>query len=159
MKEITVSRDMVSKARDKATEMGRLNNSITGGQGSVAGFLGEEVARLIIGGTEANTYDYDLILNNGCTVDVKTKRTTVPPKRYYECSVAELNTKQKCDYYAFVRVHKDLHTAWFLGVYPKSKYFEDSTYLKKGEVDPSNNFTVKSNCYNLPISSLEESPI
>jgi hypothetical protein len=156
MKEITVSKDMVNKARAKATEMGRLNNSITGGQGSVAGFLGEEVARLIMGGSEENTYDYDLKLDNGYTVDVKTKRTTVPPKRYYECSVAELNTKQKCDYYAFVRVHKDLHTAWFLGVYPKSAYYKDATYLKKGDVDPSNNFTVKSNCYNLPISALED---
>ena len=156
MKEITVSKDMVNKARAKATEMGRLNNSITGGQGSVAGFLGEEVARLIMGGSEENTYDYDLKLDNGYTVDVKTKRTTVPPKRYYECSVAELNTKQKCDYYAFVRVYKDLHTAWFLGVYPKSAYYKDATYLKKGDVDPSNNFTVKSNCYNLPISALED---
>mgnify|MGYP000047004635 FL=1 len=157
MKQITVSQGMIDAAQKKANDMGLLNNSITGGQGSVAGFLGEDCARLILGGTEDNTYDYDIKLKDGRTVEVKTKRTTVPPKRYYECSVAELNTKQKCDYYAFVRVHNDLHTAWFLGVYPKSKYYNDAKYLRKGDIDTSNNFTVKSNCYNMPISALEES--
>tara|TARA_R100000935_G_scaffold28738_1_gene49141 strand:- start:6 stop:482 length:477 start_codon:yes stop_codon:yes gene_type:complete len=156
MKQITISQGMIDAARKKSNDMGLLKNSITGGGGNVAGFLGEDCARIILGGKEANTYDYDLKLEDGRTVDVKTKRTTVPPKRYYECSVAEFNTRQKCDYYAFVRVHNDLHTAWFLGVYPKDKYYDDATYLRKGEVDPSNNFTVKSNCYNMAISALEE---
>ena len=157
MQEIDVTPDMVANAMKKAKEMGRLNNSITRGQGNIAGFIGEEVARHVLGGEENNTYDYDLITKKGLRVDVKTKRTSVKPKDYYECSVAALNTKQNCDYYAFVRVHNDMHTAWFLGVYPKEEYYKDATFLKKGEVDPSNNFTVKSNCYNLPISSLQAS--
>jgi hypothetical protein len=155
MKEVKVSQQMVDAAINKSKSMGTLNNSITSGKGNVAGFLGEAVAALILGADESNTYDYDIQLEDGTTIDVKTKRTSVPPRKHYECSVAELNTKQKCDYYAFVRVHNDLHTAWFLGVYPKSKYYEDAVYLRKGEVDPSNNFTVKSNCYNMPISQLE----
>lgn len=154
MQEISVTSDMVAHAMQKAKEMGRLNNSITRGQGNISGFIGEEVARHILGGKENNTYDYDLITDQGLTVDVKTKRTSVAPKTFYECSVAAFNTKQNCDYYAFVRVHNDMHTAWFLGVYPKGKYFEDAKYLRKGEVDPSNNFTVKADCYNIPISSL-----
>ena len=157
MQEINVTPDMVMNAMKKAKEMGQLNNSITRGQGNIAGFIGEEVARHVLGGEENNTYDYDLITGKGLRVDVKTKRTSVKPKDYYECSVAALNTKQDCDYYAFVRVHNDMHTAWFLGVYPKESYYQDAKFLKKGEVDPSNNFTVKSDCYNLPISSLQES--
>ena len=31
--------------------------------------------------------DYDLVLDDGTTVEVKTKKTTVEPKKYYECSV------------------------------------------------------------------------
>lgn len=157
MQEITVTPDMVSNAMKKAKDMGQLNNSITRGQGNIAGFIGEEIARHVLGGMEKNTYDYDLITEQGLRVDVKTKRTSVKPKDYYECSVAALNTKQDCDYYAFVRVHNDMHTAWFLGVYPKESYYEHATLLKKGDIDPSNNFTVKSDCYNLPISSLQES--
>jgi len=154
---VDVTADILSRATKKAEEMGKLNNSITSGQGNIAGFVGEEIARQILGGTERNTYDYDLVTANGLTVDVKTKRTTVAPKDYYECSVAAFNTKQKCDYYAFVRVHNDLKSAWFLGIYPKAKYFEDAAFLRKGDVDPSNNFTVKADCYNLPINRLMES--
>jgi len=156
MQEIDVTPDMVANAMKKAKEMGRLNNSITRGQGNIAGFIGEEVARHVLGGKETNTYDHDLITDAGISVDVKTKRTSVKPKDYYECSVAAFNTKQQCDYYAFVRVHNDMHTAWFLGMYPKESYYKDAKFLKKGEVDPSNNFTVKADCYNLPISSLQE---
>ena len=157
MQEINVTPEMLMNAMNKSKEMGQLNNSITRGQGNIAGFIGEEVARYVLKGAENNTYDYDLITDKGLRVDVKTKRTSVKPRDYYECSVAALNTKQDCDYYAFVRVHNDMHTAWFLGVYPKESYYQDATFLKKGDVDPSNNFTVKSDCYNLPISSLQES--
>ena len=65
MKQITVSKNMIDAARKKANDMGLLKNSITGGEGSVAGFLGEDCAKLILGGVEANTYDYDLKLENG----------------------------------------------------------------------------------------------
>jgi len=156
MKEILITPSMLAKANQKSIEMGSLTNSITDGQGNIAGFIGEEVARQILGGIEKNTYDYDIILDSGIRVDVKTKRTTVKPKEHYECSVAAFNTKQSCDYYAFVRVHNDMQVAWFLGVYPKDSYYKDAKFLRKGDIDPSNNFVVKADCYNLPISSLKE---
>ena len=43
---------------------------------------------------------------------------------------------------------------WVLGYMEKEEYFNKATLLKKGQVDPSNNFTVKADCYNLPISKL-----
>jgi len=155
MQQIAIPLSMLEKARLKAQEMGRLHNSITRGQGNIAGFIGEEVARSVLGGDENNTYDYDLITESGMRVDVKTKRTGFEPKDHYECSVAAFNTKQDCDMYAFVRVHNDLHTAWFLGVYPKKDYFNDAVFLKKGDVDPSNNFKVKADCYNMAIKDLQ----
>ena len=156
MIEVVVTPDMLLRSVERAKDMGHLNNSITRGQGNIAGFIGEEVAAAVLGASVQNTYDYDLIMDEGTTIDVKTKRTSVAPKEHYECSVAALNTKQRCDYYAFVRVHNDMHTAWFLGVYPKSEYMRDASFLKKGDIDPSNNYTVKSDCYNMAISSLRE---
>ena len=152
MIEVVVTGDMLVTARDKAAEMGRLRNSITSGAGNIAGFIGEAIAQQVMGGVLANTYEYDLILCNGKTVDVKTKQTSVKPLDTYECSIAGLNTTQKCDYYAFVRVKNDFSVGWFLGVYEKQQYMLDSVFMKKGTIDPSNGYTVKSDCYNLKIN-------
>lgn len=154
MIEVKVTDAMLIAAREKAVEMGQLNNSITRGQGNLAGFVGEEIALHVMGGVAANTYDYDLVLADGTKVDAKTKRTSVEPKPHYDCSVAKLNTKQDCDVYAFIRVHNDLHVGWFLGWLTKDEYYAKARYLKKGDVDPANNFKVKSDCYNVSIEEL-----
>jgi hypothetical protein len=154
--EIQVTDLQIENAKRQAVAMGRLNKSITKGQGNVAGFLGEIVFADIIGASQNNTYEYDVVMSDGSTVDVKTKRTTVAPQPHYDCSVAALNTRQKCDYYAFMRVKNDYSKAWFLGMIRKDTYFDKSRFLKKGEIDPDNNFTVKSDCYNLSISDLWE---
>lgn len=156
MIEIEITDPMLLRARKKAKELGRLSRSITRGQGNLAGFVGEEIALKVLGGRFDNiekNVNYDIIIPSGKTVDVKTKRTSVKPKPFYECSI---NTyyKQKCDYYAFVRVHNDLHIGWFLGWYPRERYYEDSTHFKKGDKDPSNNFTFKADAYNMEISKL-----
>lgn len=131
MEEIKVTDEMLLSARDKAAEMGRLHNSITKGAGNLAGFIGEEIAKVVLGGTLSNTYNYDLILDNGKTVDVKTKQTSVAPLETYDCSIAAFNTKQDCDYYCFVRVKNDFTVGWYLGVYDKQKYLEDASFMKK----------------------------
>tara|TARA_R110001632_G_C11096582_1_gene390537 strand:+ start:62 stop:535 length:474 start_codon:yes stop_codon:yes gene_type:complete len=154
MIEVSVTKEMIDKAELKDKEMGTLNNSIRKGAGNLVGFIGEQVALSIMGGSWSNTYDYDLVTEEGKKVDVKTKQTTVPPRSYYECSVAKFNTSQKCDAYAFVRVKNTLDTAWFLGVMDKQEYYKKATPLKKGDVDPSNNFTVRADCYNLKIEEL-----
>ena len=155
MIEVVVTGDMLVTARDKAAEMGKLRNSIINGAGNIAGFIGEAIAQQVMGGVLANTYDYDLILCNGKTVDVKTKQTSVKPLETYECSIAGLNATQECDYYAFVRVKNDFSVGWFLGVYKKQQYMLDSVFLKKGTIDPDNGYVVRSDCYNLKINQLK----
>jgi hypothetical protein len=155
MIEVVITGDMLVEARDKAAEMGKLRNSIINGAGNIAGFIGEAIAQQVMGGVLTNTYEYDLILCNGKTVDVKTKQTSVKPLDTYECSIAGLNTKQECDYYAFVRVKNDFSVGWFLGVYEKQQYMIDSVFMKKGTIDASNGYTVKSDCYNLKINQLK----
>jgi hypothetical protein len=133
--------------------MGKLHNSILRGKGNMSGFIGEQIALQILDGKWDNTFDYDLVVNDK-KVDVKTKQTSVKPLPHYECSIAKLNTKQKCDAYAFVRILNDFSKGWYLGVLTKEDYYDKATFLRKGDVDPSNNYTVKADCYNVRIDEL-----
>jgi len=156
MIKVNITEQMLNDATFKAVSLGNLNNSILKGDGNIVGFLGEQLALSVLGGQEKNTYDYDIVTDSGVKVDVKTKKTTVEPREYYDCSVAAFNIKQKCSYYCFVRVKYDYSCGWVLGVYPKDEYYKDAVFLKKGDIDPSNNYTVKADCYNLKISKLKD---
>jgi len=153
--EINVEKDVIEKAKMKAEEMGELNNSITSGEGNIAGFIGEEIVKNYINAKEANTYDYDLI-KESIKIDVKTKRTGVVPLPCYEASVADYNPNQKCDVYVFVRVLNDLTKAYICGWLSKKDYFKRAKFLKKGQIDPSNNWKVKADCYNVPYKNMNQ---
>ncbi len=158
MIEVEIKPEMLKSACAKAFDMGEINNSITKGEGNIAGFLGEELVKHALDCTIENTKDYDLICQ-GLTYDVKTKRCKSPPKPFYECSIAAYNTKQRCDRYIFVRIqfHNDTPVkAWILGWMDKKEYFKKAHKLKKGDIDDSNGFVVKADCYNLPIEDLNE---
>lgn len=154
MVEIEVTPEQISYAKKAAKDMGPLTNSITNGQGNIAGFLGEKIVADYFGYEINNTYDYDL-LNGEEKIDVKTKRTGFKPQSYYDCSIAAYNLQQQCDSYIFVRVLNDFSKAWILGKKSKVDYFKEARLLKKGSTDGSNNFTVKADCYNLKIQDLE----
>jgi len=156
MIEISITQEMIDRATKKSIEMGSIRNSITNGMGNMAGFIGEQAANEVIKGIINNTYDYDILQEN-VVWDVKTKRCTSRPKPHYECSIAALNTHQKCTKYAFVRVEirNDVwQKAYVLGWLDKDEYYKKSKFLKKGDFDPDNNFIVKSDCYNVKISEL-----
>lgn len=157
---IEITDDMLLRARRKAKEMGRLNNSITNGMGNLVGFVGEEIAYSVLSylypdTIAQNTYDYDL-LSNGARVDVKTKSTSVAPLPHYSCSIASYNIEQQCDFYAFVRVKKDLTEGWWCGIIAKEEFYENATFMKKGQMDNDNKYVVKADCYNIPISRLHQ---
>lgn len=162
MKQVKITDEDLITARKMATDMGVLNESITRGAGSVAGFLGEIVTlkvldELGVEATQDNTYNYDIVTKDGLKIDVKTKRTSVKPKPHYGCSVTKATmNRQKCDVYAFVRVKNDYSVAWFLGFMSKKDYLDKSKLLKKGTLDPDNNYVVKADCYNISIDQLED---
>lgn len=149
-----ITSEMVNAAKAAASDLGCLRNSITSGDGNLAGFLGEEIVANFLGAKRANTYDYDLIHEN-IKIDVKTKRTNVAPQPHYECTVADFNTKQGCDWYVFARVANDLSRGWILGYMLKDEFYANASFHKKGDIDPSNNFTFTADCYNMPISQLK----
>lgn len=147
---------MISRASQKAAEMGRLRNSITGGKGNIIGFLGEEIISEYLQATIENTKDYDLI-HNGNKYDVKTKTTSRVPELHYDCSIAAYNTVQKCDGYIFVRIqieNEEYKCGWILGWMPKQEYFDTAVFWPKNKYDPSNGYKVKASCYNVKIKDL-----
>jgi len=155
MIEIDITKDMIEQCKAKAQDIGRLKNSITKGQGNLAGIVGEYVTHQHLKDSEwQNTYDYDLIENNK-NIDVKTKRCSSKPRDNYDCSVAETSLHQGCDEYIFVRILNDLSKAWILGRMGRDAFFKKAKHMKKGQVDKSNNFTVHANCYNLQIKELD----
>ena len=155
MIEVGVSRRMLQAAQWKADEMGELNNSIRQGEGNVYGFLGEMIFAKITGANPDNTYDWDVVMPDGHTVDVKSKCVTTEPLPHYECSVASIGTHQRCDYYAFVRVLKDCTIAWYLGAMGKKEFLLRATFMEAGVwEDPSNGWSPTIDCYNIPISDL-----
>ena len=153
MKKFKITKTALDRAKARAEKLPLLNNSIRKGEGKMVAYIGEEVAKHVLGGEIEDTYDYDIVYGE-TKVDVKTKERTVPPRNYYECSVADFNTRQDCDEYAFVSVLDDLKEAWYLGKIGKKEFYETATFHKKGEVDPDNNFTFKADCYNIPIHKL-----
>lgn len=154
MKEFIITDEIKAQALDRAREMGELRNSIRHGEGNLVGFIGEIIVNEYIKGALVNTYDYD-ILRDGIKFDVKSKETSVKPKSYYECSIADYNPNQDCDYYIFTRVLNDHSKCWILGVKSKEEYFKESRFLKKGQIDGTNKFVVKADCHNLEISKLQ----
>ena len=154
MIEITPTDAQKKEARLTAGNTTGLQGSITRGAGSPAGALGEILVRDYLNCIQANTAHYDLCTDQGTRIDVKTKRCTSAPKPFYECSIAAHGTKQDCDEYIFVRVLNNLQRAWILGRISKDEYFKKAVRHKKGDRDDSNNFTFKSDCYNLEIKEL-----
>lgn len=144
-----------SKCAEKANAMGSVQGSIEGGGGNFAGFAGEVLFVEVFGGEWSPTPNYDVVMDDGTTVDVKTKRRWSKPEPYYDCSVADYNTEQDCDIYYFVSINKDFNDAYMLGYLPHDEYYDTATFREEGEVDPDNNFTFKADCWNVKISELD----
>ena len=157
--EVDITPAMVAEAERLAAEVPVLNHSIREGEGTVYGFLGEVVFRERVGGRQANTYDYDIVMKSGVTVDVKTKMVRSMPRPHYECSVTAGHTGQDCDVYAFVRVLEDMTCGWYCGVIAKAAFFEQARLVRAGEQDGDNGWIATVDCYNLPISDLGQKPI
>jgi hypothetical protein len=157
--EIDITPEMVARAQEKADEMGELKNSIRRGKGNLAGFLGEEVVlAAFVGSVSHNTYQHDITFEE-VTFEVKTKDRTVAPRISYEASIANFNTKQSADFYVFVSLYRvketnDYTRGYIIGIIQKETYKDQAQFLKVGDIDPSNNWKVSADCYNLPYEKL-----
>lgn len=105
-----ITNTLIDYATLQSKRIGALNNSITNGDGNVAGCIGEILALKALKLNSSNlksssSYDYDILDDQNISWDVKTKRRTVKPRPYHNCTVADYNTKQKCDRYLFVSLY------------------------------------------------------
>jgi hypothetical protein len=157
MIELNIPDKLIKLAKERSDKLGVLKNSITGGEGNVAGYIGQMLIKLYLDGEDVDAYDFDVVKNK-IRYEVKTKRCGPPPKPEYACSICAHNARQDCDYYVFVRVRNDYKKAWILGKKKAKQYLNESIYCKKGEIDPDSNlgWTFKENCYNLKINQLEQ---
>jgi len=151
---VDITPAMAAEAERLAAEVPILNHSIRDGDGTVYGFLGEIVFRERVGGRQANTYDYDIVMKSEVTVDVKTKMVRSMPRPHYDCSVTAGHTGQACDVYAFVRVLEDMTRGWYCGALRKAEFFEKARLVRAGEQDGDNGWVAPVDCYNLPIRDL-----
>jgi len=124
MKEIKkVPQLLVEAAIKRSNKLGVLKNSITEGNGNVAGYIGQMLVALYLKGCDVDSFGYD-VLKDGVRYEIKTKRCTSEPKESYNCSIANYNTTQKCDYYVFVRILEDYSRAWILGKKKAKDFYE-----------------------------------
>lgn len=147
--ELAVPQDVIDFAEhERAHPDLHPRNSITNGGRNTVAVIGEVMVAIYTGAVRVNTTDHDLLLGK-IRIDVKTK-LAVCAWLNDECSVADFNTEQDCDLYAFARVRKpDLRVAWILGCLPRDIFYRDARFLRKGQVDGSNGFVVKADCYNV----------
>jgi hypothetical protein len=156
-KSYSVSSQAAERARKESLDKD-LNNSIRGKENGYVARLGEMAVAKATGGIIKNTYDYDIILENGIKIDVKTKERTVDPKPHYEVSVADFNTTQKCDAYYFVSVNtKSLpQIVSIVGWISKDDFYKKAKFWREGEIDynSENKFRFRADCYNIQIKDL-----
>ncbi|MBB1347222.1 hypothetical protein [Pseudoalteromonas sp. SG45-2] len=108
-----------------------------------------------------HTHDYSL---HNDTLEVKTKVRKVPPSLGYECSIPEYTMDmQTAKIYTFVSLtqveDKQLSLAkypeaYIVGVISKERFRSIARHFKKGDFDPSNNFTFKKSCFNVFINQM-----
>jgi len=156
----SITPDMLARAQAAAISIGQLNNSIRGGAGNEVGCLGEEAFLFLFPGSVSNnTYHHD-ITYQGMTIECKTKERTVPPQLRYDASVANYNSTQQADCYAFMSIIKNQYTdnyvrAYFCGFILTEEYKSKARFLEKGTIDPDNGWVVQADCWNVAYRELD----
>ena len=183
IRRIPCTKEMIESAIIKAEKLGKLNNSITGGVGNIAGYLGEEAVASYLGSEFiSDSFNHDQVLKKNSvrhlirdskrdkTLEVKTKRRTVAPRSDYDASIAETSIHQQPDSYVFVSLqfdfsfpdqnkvlrYKHLRNIWILGQKEREDYFRIARFYRVGDIDPSNRFKVKANMYNVAVKDLDD---
>lgn len=149
------------QARAEAKAMGVLRGSITRGRGNEIGMMGEILVQRDIGGSRVGdvNFDYDIVLKNNITVDVKsTKAASVPEPHYvarvYGSEASKEKLRSKCNVYYFVRCNQQMTLATLVGWMPAKEFIEKALFLPKGNVDPNDGKLSFADEYVLPISEL-----
>ena len=182
--EITYTKEQYQRAVERAKQHPDRStdpSSITRGHGLITGCLGEIIIEDYL--TEIAEADndekkdiksklqFDIKLNNGILLEVKSKGQSVNScPNFYDCSVSAFNSKQRADYYVFVRIqgrklrdsygydHSQSSKAWLCGLIEKEEMINPKRLLKRGTIIENSSYfkyKAKSNCYQIKISELK----
>lgn len=140
-------------------------NSITNGEGRLAGFLLEEIVAERYHMTlnrkpPTNADDAECFWHYDASnrwllgkIEIKAKRRSCPARGYFNGTVAAYFTRQRCDHYIFGSVLYDLSLAEICGVMPPSLFYAAATKNYEGQLDPDSPrhdpWPFKADCYNL----------
>ena len=161
--EVKFTDEMLARAKIKAKGLGSIKNSIRKGKGNIVGYLGEEIvahymkADIISNDEGTEKYNYDLV-KDGKKIEVKSKERSVPPKDFYDASVAETSRHQQTDIYVFTSIECESGKpvkAWICGQKDAKEYFEQARFYAKGDIDSSNGWKVSTACHNVPYKDLD----
>jgi hypothetical protein len=144
---VPVRPDVLAWAIARNAERGVLPGSLTHGDGSVAGYIGEKVVEEFRGAVRHDTGSYDLLDPELGRVDVKTKRQNYAPRPDYLVDVSERQIRlEPCDCYVFCVCLYSYETLWIQGYLPKPRFLEIARPMRAGEIVPSNGYAVKRDC-------------
>lgn len=131
--------DEMRQSIENNVKFNSVNNhkTLVGNEGKVAGFAGEEIVRAYLPFLEkdgTNYFDYDFVLPDGHTIDVKSKgNCKSAPKMDYDCTVPRNQINQKNDFYVFTRIKSDLSVGWIAGFITKRKFWYESAVRYAGD--------------------------
>ena len=98
-------------------------------------------------------YNADFVLKNQ-RIDVKTKQTIYDINDKFQVAIEARQKDYNVDWYAFYSYNPKQKKILFLGWKSKREYFEESYFVKKGELDVLNNWIASRDCYNLTVGEL-----
>jgi hypothetical protein len=169
---VRITEGMIEEAHELEKQIPKdIRNSIRNGAGIFPGCLGQVACchRFIdtykAKGKEQE-YNFDIVMA-GMSVEVKTKVRTVRPLPHYEGSIPTYNDTQQSSKYLFVSLLGGSKTGPFTLAFimgwisnPQGYFKVDPRwrFVKKGEYDPSNDWTALCDCWNITYSSLDQIP-
>jgi hypothetical protein len=161
MVEVKVDKDTRLLAYEDARKMGKLDGSLTRGNGNNIGMLGERIVHRYLGGERVGDtrYSCDIVLPDGRTVDVKTGAGRSRPEPHYAARIYASEDQReklahKCDCYFFVRCSPSLTQLWLLGWLPADEFANKASFHPRGSRNPEDGRTCRTDEFVVPVSGL-----
>ena len=130
------------------------------------GLLGEYAVRQYLG-IDVEEYrskqgfdnGIDIVTNNGMTIDVKTIATRSAVRPHHQVNIAATQKSYNVHMYVFCHHNTKTNETTICGWRSKKMYFEDATFMAKGEkkvLDNGSVLTYRAASYDLRVSQLHD---
>jgi hypothetical protein len=118
------------------------------------GFVGEKAVADLLDCVHEPSFQYDLTLKDGRTIDCKTFSNKYYPKESFECHVMKKKRQQTCDIYLFSSYNRDKNLLYLCGYMPRDEFYSKAKLVRKGDQSPINNIRYRADGYITTIGEL-----